>query len=137
MMTLKSKDENHIHWQTPILLICSFLVGATLAVGHHFFYQSLDRTEVLSGSISIAGIHTTQQQLVSVAGVSIAFVFKASLVLCASVAYIQLFFRVIIIRSFKNETLDHWYTALEDVRSLFCISTYYRYPLLTLVALTA
>lgn len=132
-----TRKINHLHWQTPTLLLCSFLVGVTLAIGHHCFYQSLHGKEVSAGSISIIGVQATQRQLVSVAGVSIAFVFKASLVLCASVAYIQLFFRANRTRAFTIETLDHWYAALEDVRSLFCISTYYRYPLLTLVALTA
>ncbi|KAF7186308.1 hypothetical protein HII31_12383 [Pseudocercospora fuligena] len=128
--------QRHIHWQTPLLLLSSLLIGTCLAIGHHAFYQSLDATPVDSNRFDLAGWTTSQQQLVSVAGVLFAFVVKASLILCASIAYIQLFFRAIQTRDFRLKTLDQWFAALGDIRSLFGIAAIYRYPVMTLIATT-
>ncbi|KXT02828.1 hypothetical protein AC578_5395 [Pseudocercospora eumusae] len=126
-----------IHWQTPLLLLSSLLVGCCLAIGHHAFYQSLTGSSVDSYHFKLAGWTTSQQQLVSVAGVLFAFVVKASLILCASIAYMQLFFRAIQIHGLRMKTLDQWFAALGDIRSLFRVAAIYRYPLMTLIALTA
>lgn len=115
----------------------SLLVGVCLGIGHHAFYQSLNGSTVSSEPMNLAGWSTSKQQLISVGGTAIAFIFKASLVLCATIAYMQLFFHAIVNEDFTIQQLDRWFTGLEDIRSLFCVSTYWRFPGLTLVALTA
>lgn len=125
------------HWRTPAVMLSSLMVGIALAAGHHAFYASLDSTAVSSESWNIAGWEASQQQINIATGTLFAFVVKASLILAASIAYMQLFFRALNTKDFKLSTLDHWYGALDDLPSLFCIASYWRYPLLTLVALTA
>ncbi|KAF2215064.1 hypothetical protein CERZMDRAFT_95435 [Cercospora zeae-maydis SCOH1-5] len=49
----------------------------------------------------------------------------------------QLFFHAIVNENFTIEHLDRWLTGLEDIRSLLCVATYWRFPGLPLVALTA
>lgn len=34
--------EWKIHWQTPAIMVATWVAGVAAALGHHFFYQSLD-----------------------------------------------------------------------------------------------
>ena len=133
----QSQHNRRIHWTTPALLLNSLLVGVCLAIGHHAFYQGLNRSTVSSETMTLAGWTTTKQQLISVAGTAFAFVFKASLVLCASIAYMQVFFRTLVRDKYTLERIDRWFTGLDDIRSLCFLTTYWRHPYLALVALTA
>ncbi|USW49231.1 hypothetical protein Slin15195_G025500 [Septoria linicola] len=117
-------------------MLSSLLVGVALAIGHHAFYASLAGTAVSSDPIKVVGWTTTQQQINIAVGTAFAFVVKASLILACSTAYMQLLFGVINRQSFKLSQLDNWFGGLSDFWSLMCIGTYWRYPLLTLVALT-
>ncbi|KAI5367422.1 hypothetical protein Slin14017_G024580 [Septoria linicola] len=117
-------------------MLSSLLVGVALAIGHHAFYASLAGTAVSSDPIKVVGWTTTQQQVNVAVGTAFAFVVKASLILACSTAYMQLLFGAINRQSFKLSQLDNWFGGLSDFWSLMCVSTYWRYPLLTLVALT-
>ncbi|WPA96002.1 uncharacterized protein RHO25_000607 [Cercospora beticola] len=85
----------------------------------------------------MAGWKTSRQQLISVGGTAFAFVFKASLVLCATIAYMQVFYLTLVNGTFTLEKLDRWFSSLDDIRSLGCVATYWRHPCLTLMAITA
>lgn len=124
------------HWRAPVVMVSSLLVGTALALGHHAFYASLAGSSVGSDPIDIAGWMTTQQQINIAIGTAFAFVVKASLILACSTAYIQLLFKAINRTSFKLSTLDNWFGGLNDLWSFGCLASYWRYPLLTLVAIT-
>lgn len=131
-----SKVQFGVHWRAPVVMMSSLVVGTALAVGHHAFYASLAGSAVSSDPIKVVGWTTTQQQINIAIGTAFAFVVKASLILACSTAYIQLLFKAINRTDFKLSTLDNWFGGLNDLWSLGCLSSYWRYPLLTLVALT-
>ncbi|CZT20043.1 uncharacterized protein RCC_05900 [Ramularia collo-cygni] len=130
--------ETHFgfHWHAPVVMVSSLLVGTGLAAGHHAFYSSLTGSAVSSNPINVVGWTTTQQQINIAIGTAFAFLVKASLILACSTAYMQLLFRAINRKSFKLSTLDNWFGGLNDLWSLGCLASYWRYPLVTLVALT-
>ncbi|PPJ54155.1 hypothetical protein CBER1_01031 [Cercospora berteroae] len=49
----------------------------------------------------------------------------------------QLFYCTLVNGTFTLEKLDRWFSSLDDIRSLFCVTTYWRHPCLTLMAITA
>ncbi|GIZ46349.1 hypothetical protein CKM354_000947700 [Cercospora kikuchii] len=124
------------HWRAPAVMVSSLLAGVALAIGHHAFYASLAGAAVSSEPIKVVGWSTTQQQINIAVGTAFAFVVKASLILACSTAYIQLLFGALNRKAFKLEVLDNWFAGLGDLWSLGCVASYWRYPLLTLVALT-
>lgn len=123
-------------WHAPVVMVVSLLIGTALATGHHAFYASLAGSPVSSDPIRVVGWTTTQQQINIALGTAFAFVVKASLILACSTVYMQLLFRAINRKSFKLSTLDNWFSGLNDLWSLGCLASYWRYPLLTLVAFT-
>ena len=128
--------HNGPHWRAPVVMLLSLLIGTALAIGHHAFYASLAGTAVSSDPIKVVGWTTTQQQINIAVGTAFAFVVKASLILACSTAYMQLLFGAINRKSFRLEVLDNWFGGLNDFWSFLCMGTYWRYPLLTLAALT-
>lgn len=131
------RSRNHgPHWRIPALMLSSLIIGVALAIAHHAFYSSLAGTAVSSHPIKIVSWTTTQQQVNIAIGTAFAFVIKASLILACSTAYMQLLFGVINQKAFKLEVLDNWFGGLDDLWSLGCLASYWRYPLLTLMALT-
>ena len=128
--------HNGPHWRAPAVMLSSLLIGTALAIGHHAFYASLAGTAVSSDPIKVVGWTTTQQQINVAVGTAFAFVVKASLILACSTAYMQLLFGAINRESFRLEVLDNWFGGLNDFWSFMCVGTYWRYPLLTLAALT-
>ncbi|KAM3422755.1 hypothetical protein BST61_g239 [Cercospora zeina] len=125
-----------LRWRAPIVMLSSLFVGVAFAVGHHVFYASLEGTSVSSNPIKLVGWTTTQQQVNIAIGTALAFAFKASLILACSTAYMQLVFDAINKETFKLSHLDNWFGGLNDFWSFLCVGSYWRYPLLTLVALT-
>lgn len=131
------RSRNHgPHWRIPALMLSSLIIGVALAIAHHAFYSSLAGTAVSSHPIKLVSWTTTQQQVNIAIGTAFAFVVKASLILACSTAYMQLLFGVINQKAFKLEVLDNWFGGLHDLWSLGCLASYWRYPLLTLMALT-
>ncbi|KAF2216256.1 hypothetical protein CERZMDRAFT_81396 [Cercospora zeae-maydis SCOH1-5] len=122
--------------RAPIVMLSSLVVGVAFAVGHHAFYASLAGTLVSSDPIKLGGWTTTQQQINVAIGTALAFGVKASLILACSTAYMQLVFGAINTGTFKLSHLDNWFGGLNDFWSLLCVVICWRYPLLTLVALT-
>ncbi|CAK1361801.1 hypothetical protein CB0940_02870 [Cercospora beticola] len=140
---MKQSRDNGAHsgpfvlrWRAPLVMLSSLIVGVAFAVGHHAFYASLVGTSVSSSPIKLVGWTTTQQQVNVAIGTALAFGFKASLILACSTAYMQLVFGALNTETFKLSQLDNWFGGLNDFWSLLCVGTYWRYPLLTLVALT-
>ncbi|KAF7198631.1 hypothetical protein HII31_00370 [Pseudocercospora fuligena] len=117
-------------------MITALVLSIGLAAGHHAFYESLRGTQLSSEPFKFAGLQASQQQFSTTVGTAFAFLFKASVVLAASAAYMQLFFRTLHSGSYSIGTLDNWYSSLSDISCFFCASTYYRHWALAFVALT-
>lgn len=123
------------HWRSPTILVGALVAGLLLAGIHHAFYRSLNGATVSSELIKVGSYSASQQQINIAAGTALAFLVKAALVLSTSVAYTQLLFRYMSIKSFTLTKLDDWHSALNNVVSLVVIVTDYRYPLIAFVAI--
>ncbi|CAK1364171.1 unnamed protein product [Cercospora beticola] len=96
-------------------MLLSLLAAIALAVGHHFFYAALRDSEVDTKSMRIAGLATTSQQINISAGTAFAFFVK---------------------HTFRVSMLDDWFSGPSNLISLAYSTSYWRHPLLPLVAAT-
>ncbi|KAF7193070.1 hypothetical protein HII31_05631 [Pseudocercospora fuligena] len=82
---------SRIHWLTPTLMVTSLLCGLAFAIGHHFFYSSLDQTGAPdpTDDYTIAGSRVAKQQFNTAVGTAFAFLVRACLFFAVSSAYLQ------------------------------------------------
>lgn len=134
---MESSRRAALHWRTPATLLSFFAIGSSLALLHHLFFASLRGSPVASGRVDLGTWDISQQQLNIAAGTALAFLVKAALVLATSIAYWQVLYRHLSRKAFTLSKLDNWHSALENVISLVLVIVDWRYPLLTLVAITS
>ena len=118
-------------------MFAALACAGALAIGHHFFYKSLEGNPVSNGSVFGSPI-SKQQANISI-GLAFAFVIKASLVFAMSISFSQLFWREATDISSRPTLarLDAMHSAFDNVISLFKVKHLWRYPLIPLVGLTA
>ena len=92
------------HWAVPSLMISGLLCGVAFALGHHFFYASLDSRIVQSN---------TEQEWNIRIGTGMAFLVKTCLTAAAGFAYTQLLWT----------TLRSRHATLEGVDAMFSVTT--------------
>ena len=130
------KDHMRIAWWTPFLIISAFLCGVLFALGHHFFYQSLDGNPT-SASEGRGAEHLGQQINIAI-GTLFAFITKAAFVLSITTTYYQVFWAVFQSNRSKHVPtlgwLDSAFSATSSVTSLLPLPTWIRYPVLLFVA---
>ncbi|KAH0597835.1 hypothetical protein MHUMG1_04207 [Metarhizium humberi] len=85
------------HWLVPSLMIGSLICGIAFALGHHFFYASLDSRIVQS---------STQQEWNIRIGTGMAFLVKAFLTAAVGFAYTQLLWTTLASRNSTLEGID-------------------------------
>jgi hypothetical protein len=117
-------------------------VAALFALGHHLFYSSLDGKP--AGAVleeySVLGVHMSDQQFNTAVGTAFAFLVRALLVVSISVAYLQILFWTITRRendSIRLGHLDVIMSALQDLTSLVSPRSWFRRPLLWIMAVVA
>ncbi|KAI0874022.1 hypothetical protein GGS24DRAFT_517038 [Hypoxylon argillaceum] len=130
--------QARIHWLAPALMVGAWLGGILVASGHHIYYSRLDGSAV-DVDQQILGMHLTSQQFTNTAGTALAFVTRALLILATSKAFAQIFWRAA-----RNPTrlntlgdLDTMFSGLSDLLGFRNVSTWWKHPLLLLVALTS
>jgi hypothetical protein len=96
-------------WQAPTTMISLLLLGCGLAIGHHFFYQSLDTTRTPDGYL---------QQRNSAYGTAFAFSAKACLIAAVGSAYTQHMWSDFRQKSLRIATIDSTFTATSSIFSL-------------------
>lgn len=99
-----------IHWRAPTLILGSLVVGIALALGHHFYYQSLSGTTVSSD---------TRQEWALRFGTAFAFLTQSSLVASAGVAYTQRVWVTVKKKAFPLRTLDNVFSLQNTLWSFF------------------
>ncbi|KAF1849050.1 uncharacterized protein K460DRAFT_415486 [Cucurbitaria berberidis CBS 394.84] len=117
-----TRDENHSHgptnrflhrwrssWQAPTTMVGLLCLGGALALGHHFFYRSLQGTRTPDNY---------SQQLNTAYGTAFAFLAKASLIGAISSAYTQHMWFDFRTKFTKISTIDSKFTALSNIFSL-------------------
>lgn len=82
-----------IHWLVPTTIILALVIGSLLALGHDLFYASLNSNTVSTEPYFVAGRPLPRQQLDSAVGVAFAFLFRTSLSIAISTAYVQFFWK--------------------------------------------
>ncbi|KAF8865658.1 hypothetical protein BDZ45DRAFT_736227 [Acephala macrosclerotiorum] len=99
-----------IHWQQPsYVLFCTFS-GIALALGHHFYYKSLDG--IIAGS-------ARKQQWAITFGTTFAFLVVHLLTAATVIAHSQYIWSMVRQRGFTLETLDNLFTMTSDPRAFF------------------
>ncbi|QIW99936.1 hypothetical protein AMS68_005454 [Peltaster fructicola] len=124
-----------IYWGIPILIVSSLLAGVAFAVGHHFWYYSLNGSEVSNDAYSFANHSVSRQQINIAIGTGLAFLVKIALVAAVSTTYVQLLWRGIKIRSTRLDVLDTLFSALGNAFTLLKLQVWFKHPLLLLLGL--
>jgi hypothetical protein len=134
--------KHEIHWFGPVSMLGALWAGLTFALGHHFFYNSLDGQEVPSGNYKVSDYDSkiSKQQSYFTLGTAFAFAVKTCLVLAVSTAYIQLFWKSLAgqlsRKPFTLRSIDKAYSALGNATLLANMPGWRRFPLLFTLALT-
>lgn len=121
---------------SPYIITVSLTAGIAFALGHHFFYNNLHGAPVSSGEYDLGIGSVSPQQLNVAGGTALSFLCKACLVVAISTTYVQLFWRNVAHCKDGNtlQTLDTWYSALDDLSFVGKPWAWWRNPLLSLVA---
>ncbi|OAL04064.1 hypothetical protein IQ06DRAFT_244499 [Phaeosphaeriaceae sp. SRC1lsM3a] len=97
----------HIHWTTPFLIAILFIGGVGAAVGHHFYYSSLNG-------------HPAHDQLKKIRyGTALAFFVKSTLVGACIMCNRQRIWRTFRVKAMTIEGIDGLFSAPEDPTQFF------------------
>ncbi|KAK7188218.1 hypothetical protein DPSP01_001762 [Paraphaeosphaeria sporulosa] len=99
--------EWKVHWITPVLMIALFVAGVAAAVGHHFFYLSLE------------GKPATDQLIMVRYGTALAFFVKSALVGSIVMCYRQRIWHTLRTRALTIAGIDGLFSATEDPTQFF------------------
>lgn len=107
--TRSVEHGRYVNWgvapRTPSLIVLWALVGFGWAIGHHFYYQSLDGTK--------AGSSSRQSWAVRF-GTAFAFLVVASLRAACDIAYKQYIWTLFKRKAFSLDTLDKLFSVTSD-----------------------
>jgi len=101
-----------IAWESPTFMICFALVGISIALGHHFYFSSLDGT--------VAGSETRQQWALRF-GTAFSFLVVACLKTANDQAYQQYIWTIVRRKSLSLGTLDKLFGLLSNPFSFFSL----------------
>lgn len=117
-----------MHWKASTLLLSAFAAGVAVAVGHHFFYQSLHGYPVDNTSLFT-------QEFNHAIGVTFAFLVKALLVFSIGVAYVQLLWATLRRKPIKLSTIDSLFGLRTNFTGFFKVRLWWKHlPLMALVS---
>ncbi|KUJ06311.1 uncharacterized protein LY89DRAFT_633084 [Mollisia scopiformis] len=94
-----------IHWSTPVFILISVLAGVGFALGHHFYYASLDGTTAGSSS---------RQQWSTRFGTAFAFLVVAALKTTSDLSYNQYIWTLVRRKSFPLGSLDKMFSLTSN-----------------------
>jgi hypothetical protein len=101
-----------IAWKTPFMMVVWALLGLGWALGHHFYYQSLDGTR--------AGSSSRQNWAVRF-GTALSFLVVTCVRASCDSVYKQYIWTLFKRRSFSLSTVDGLFSATQDPRSLMSL----------------
>ncbi|KAK3661743.1 hypothetical protein LTR56_000234 [Elasticomyces elasticus] len=132
--------QKAIPWQAPATMITGLMAACALAIGHHFFYASLDGTHVAPPPVEGARRSlVSQQQLNTGGGTALAFLVKMFLVLSVSTAYTQVFWQNAAMDGRKPtlSTLDTIYEAWRNPIRVLKVKLWLDCPMLLALGMAA
>jgi hypothetical protein len=124
--------EWKIDWKTPTKMVALLFAGIGAAIGHHYYYQSLDGTEV-----STSGSNKNSQEWQLRYGTAFAFLTKSLLVASATKAYEQHIWTTMRKKSIKISGLDATFDAISDPLSFFSWSFWKNFKVGVVIAAIA
>ena len=129
------------HWVTPCVMVFSILIGIAFALGHHFFYASLENKPTATSDYTLYGTHYPGQQVNIAVGTAFAFLARSAFVLAISTAFYQVFWKKMKHDSRHKkppslQKVDVVYSGPTNLVSLFNFSVWLQYPLLFLMVLS-
>ena len=116
-----------MHWKAPTTMLAAFAIGVAFAIGHHFFYQSLDGTPLDSA--------TFDQQINTAVGTAFAFLVRASLSVAIGVAFVQVLWRRLLAQSITVSRIDSMTQLLTSLFDLLNLKTLWQHPVLAVLAI--
>ncbi|KAI0971595.1 hypothetical protein F4678DRAFT_89997 [Xylaria arbuscula] len=125
-------------WYAPASILGGLLAGILLSVGHHLYYASLEGTTP-EGDKIIAGYRLSNQTFTTAVGTTFALIVRAILLFAISGAYVQVLWQVVTHTRKVNtlEEIDAMFSILSDVFAFRRGSVWWKYPVLSLVAIIA
>ena len=124
-----SQEREMLHWKVPTTIIGSLLVGLALALGHHFFYNSL-----VGQPVSDDGY---DQLLNKGIGTAFAYLVRAALVICIGSTYWQIFWDALHRQTLKVSTVDSLAGVLGAVYEFLNFSIFAASPVLVALAIVS
>ena len=124
----RAQRARQIHWRAPATMLCSFLLGVLLAIGHHFFYLSRDGSVVRDQS---------QQAWDSRIGLGFAFLVKVFLVTAVSIACVQNLWWVLRSKQVPLAGVDSMFDLLENAWGFTDVRVWFRGPVVVGLAAVA
>jgi hypothetical protein len=117
-----------IHWRVPVTMLCSFVFGVSLAIGHHFFYLSRDGSVVRDQS---------QQAWDTRIGLGLAFLVKLFLATAVSIACVQNFWWILRSRPVPLAGVDSMFDLLGNAWGFTNVRVWFRGPVVVSLAAVA
>ncbi|KAL3478958.1 hypothetical protein BJX99DRAFT_93954 [Aspergillus californicus] len=122
----KAKKSDGIHWRMPTAMCSCWLLGIGLAIGHHFYYASLDGTLVGSQS---------QQEWSSRIGTGLAFLTKTFLTTAVGIACVQNLWWILRLKAVRLSTLDSMWDIRGSIFNFFDPHIWLRGPNVAILGL--
>jgi hypothetical protein len=131
---------SRVHWRPLAVMLGAFVSGTLLAVTHDQFYNNLDKKAAPIDKYVVGDFAFSKQQMNLNIGSALAFLVKVCLVLAASIAYAQVFWKKTRKLSSNGgvalSKVDSMQLACQNLLEFLTPSIWRSAPCLILVALT-
>lgn len=124
----KKRTMWRIHWKVPSSMLGYLVLGIGFALGHHFYWQSLDGKQVDS---------ETEQEWAQRYGIVFAFLAQSALCLSVGVAFVQRVWLTIRRKPMELRNLDKAFSLKSDVFAFFSWEILRKAKLLCLLGICA
>ncbi|KAL4916640.1 hypothetical protein BDW62DRAFT_101467 [Aspergillus aurantiobrunneus] len=118
--------KDGIHWRMPTAMVVCWIIGLALAIGHHFYYASLDGTRVGNQS---------KQEWALRFGTALAFLTKTFLTTAVGIACIQNFWWTLRFKPIRLSTLDSMFDIRGSIFNFFDFHVWLRGPTVAVLGL--
>ncbi|KAL4752166.1 hypothetical protein BDW72DRAFT_192302 [Aspergillus terricola var. indicus] len=126
LVSCKMEKQNRIHWRVPTAMVVCFVLGLGLAIGHHFYYYSLNHTTV--------GGQDEQAWALRI-GTGLAFLTKTFLTTAVGFALVQNLWWILRSKPVRLSTLDSMWDIRGSIFNFFDPHIWIRGPNVAILGL--
>ncbi|KAH0841142.1 hypothetical protein AYO21_11437 [Fonsecaea monophora] len=127
LVKMRPARTRRIHWRAPTLMVASFITALIGAVSHHVLYLCVDGRAIT---------FDVEQQVVTSAGLVLAFLVKVLLAISSSIAFTQCLWCTLRLHSVDVRSMDSLFGVLGNPFELLNLRFWFGHPVLTLTAAT-